>query len=289
MTILLNSLAAIAYAVAAALKLRATSTTNSTGVQIAESITKSLALVALLGWLFHTAALLMDFLGFAPGGARFGWSLAVSIMLWSVVAVYASESGFFKRSQDSLSVPPAVWWSAAAVCLLVLLAPPTRVGAQGITSASFALFTGHWVLGLAAYGLFAAAVLHGLWLQRSEKALHKAMLSPQDVPAGRQGLPLLTLEKLMMRLVWAGFVLLTLSLLLGVVLGEQLSGKALKLDHKTVLSLLSWVVFAGLLIAHHAFGVRGKRALRWLVLGSTLLVLGYAGSWFVKEVLLNRS
>jgi ABC-type uncharacterized transport system permease subunit len=289
MTILLNSLAAIAYAVAAALKLRAASSLHSTGEQIAESLTKSLSLVALLGWLFHTAALLMDFLGFAPGGARFGWSLAVSIMLWSVVAVYVSESGFFKRSQDSLMVPPAVWWSAAAVCLLVLVAPPTRVGAQGITSASLALFTGHWVLGLAAYGLFAAAVLHGLWLQRSEKALKRAMLSPQDAPAGRQGLPLLTLEKLMMRLVWAGFVLLTLSLLLGVVLGEQLSGKALKFDHKTIFSLLAWVVFAALLFAHHVFGLRGKRALRWLVTGVVLLLLGYAGSWFVKDVLLHRS
>jgi ABC-type uncharacterized transport system permease subunit len=284
MTILLNSLAAIAYAAAAALKQR-TIAVNA----VTENLTKALGLTALLGWFFHTTALLSDFLGFTPGGARFGWSMALSIMMWSVVAIYSSESRFFKRSEDSVRVPPQVWWAAVVVCVLVLVAPPTRVGAQGITSSAMALFTGHWVLGLSAYGLFAAAVLHGVWLQRSERALQQARLSPTDTPAGRQGLPLLTLEKLMMRLVWAGFILLTLSLLLGVVLGEQLSGRALKFDHKTVFSILAWGVFAVMLFVHHYSGLRGRRAVKWLYSGTGLLVLAYAGSWFVKEVLLGRS
>jgi ABC-type uncharacterized transport system permease subunit len=284
MTILLNSLAALAYAAAAALKQR-TLVLN----EVTENLTKALGLTALLGWLFHTTALLSDFLGFTPGGARFGGSLALSIMMWSVVGVYSSESQFFKRSQDSTRVPPQVWWIAMAVCVLVLVWPPSRIGTQGINSSAAALFTGHWVLGLSAYGLFAAAVLHGVWLQRSERALQHASLSPADAPAGRQGLPLLTLEKLMMRLVWAGFILLTLSLLLGVVLGEQLSGKALKFDHKTVFSILAWAVFAVMLFVHHYSGLRGRRAVQWLYSGTGLLVLAYAGSWFVKEVLLGRS
>jgi ABC-type uncharacterized transport system permease subunit len=280
MTILLNSLAALAYALAAALRQR-----SSGAASDVSRLVKALAASAFLAWVFHTAALLMDFLGFAPGGARFGWSLAVSIMMWSVVAIYASGH-FFRRGKDIVIVPSHVWWGAAAVCVLVLVAPPTRVGSQGATSTALALFTGHWVLGLAAYGLFAAAVLHGLWLQRSERVLHQAMLSPAQAPAGRQGLPLLTLERLMMRLVWAGFILLTLSLLLGVVLGEQLSGRALRFDHKTVFSTLAWAVFAGLLIAHHGFGVRGRRAVQWLLFGSVLLLLAYVGSWFVKDVFL---
>lgn len=287
MTILLNSLAAIAYAVAAALKQTQsrTSAVQSAGIKRAQWI----GLAALIAWGLHTAALLSDFLGFTPSGARFGWSLALSIMMWSIVAIYALEGNFFKRGADSVSAPASVWWAALAMCVLVLVAPPSRVAAQDMASTAKMLFTGHWVLGLAAYGLFAAAVLHGLWLRSSETALHHANVSPTDVPAGRQGLPLLTLEKLMMRLVWAGFIFLTASELLGVVLGEQLSGKALRFDHKTVLSTLSWFVFAGLLVAHHFFGVRGRRAVKWLMVGSVLLLLGYAGSWFVKEVLLGRA
>ncbi|MDH3460672.1 MAG: cytochrome c biogenesis protein CcsA, partial [Burkholderiaceae bacterium] len=59
-------------------------------------------------------------------------------------------------------------------------------------------------------------------------------------------------------------------------------------DHKTVFSTLSWVVFAGLLAGRHAFGWRGRRAMRWLYAGAVLLLLAYAGSRFVWEVVLQR-
>ncbi|MEY2656258.1 MAG: hypothetical protein RLZZ524_3286, partial [Pseudomonadota bacterium] len=52
--------------------------------------------------------------------------------------------------------------------------------------------------------------------------------------------------------------------------------------------VLGWVVFAGLLAGRRAFGWRGRRATRWLYVGSVLLLLAYVGSRFVFEVLLHR-
>jgi ABC-type uncharacterized transport system permease subunit len=53
--------------------------------------------------------------------------------------------------------------------------------------------------------------------------------------------------------------------------------------------VLSWLVFAVLLIGRARFGWRGRQAVRWLVAGSTLLLLAYVGSRFVMEVVLHRA
>ena len=60
-------------------------------------------------------------------------------------------------------------------------------------------------------------------------------------------------------------------------------------DHKTVLSLLGWGIFALLLVGRHGRGWRGRQATRWLYAGALVLLLAYVGSRFVLEVLLSRS
>ncbi len=59
-------------------------------------------------------------------------------------------------------------------------------------------------------------------------------------------------------------------------------------DHKTVFSMLGWLVFAGLLAGRHASAGAGARATGWLYAGAVLLLLAYVGSRFVLEVLLQR-
>lgn len=268
MSILLNSLAAIAYAGAGSVRTEA-------GPDAPAS--RWWKLLGATGWLLQGAGLAAFFF-VGPDAPHFGWSLALSITAWLLVAIHGLESEFLQRP----TVPRIVWWIAAAFCLLVVVAPPTRTVAVGES----VWFTVHWVLGLAAYGLIAAAVLHGVWLWRSENRLHAAR--GPAMPVGDEMLPLLMLEKLMMRLTWAGFAMLSVSVLFGVVLGEKLSGRPFQSDHKTVFSLLAWAVFAGLLAANLALGLRGKRAVKWLITGSVLLLLGYAGSRFVLDVVLHR-
>jgi ABC-type uncharacterized transport system permease subunit len=141
----------------------------------------------------------------------------------------------------------------------------------------------HWALGIASYGLFAAAVVHGWLMVRAERAIRQAEQSDT-------GVPLLTLERLTFRFVEAGFVLLSATLLVGWLFAETLYGPGLgwKWDHKTIFSLLAWVVIAGLLIGRARLGWRGLKAVRVLYLGAGLLLLSYAGSRFVLEVILRR-
>ena len=51
---------------------------------------------------------------------------------------------------------------------------------------------------------------------------------------------------------------------------------------------LVWVVFAVLLVGRARFGWRGLHATRMVYAGAVMLLLGYAGSRFVLEVLLGH-
>jgi ABC-type uncharacterized transport system permease subunit len=141
----------------------------------------------------------------------------------------------------------------------------------------------HWALGIASYGLFSTALVHGWLMSRSERSMRSA--HPNDA-----GVPLLTLERLTFRFVEAGFILLSASLLAGWFFAEALYGTHLGplWNHKTIFSVLAWLTFAGLLVGRARLGWRGRKARNVLYLGSGLLLLGYAGSRFVLEVVLHR-
>lgn len=142
----------------------------------------------------------------------------------------------------------------------------------------------HIAVALTAYALLIVAALQALVLTGLERRLHRGLPEP-----GADHLPpLLTLERFLFRLVGAGYLLLTLTLVSGVLFSEQLFGKALTFTHKTVFSVLSWIVFGGLLYGRHRYGWRGRKALNWILAGSVLLLLAYIGSKFVLEVILGR-
>jgi ABC-type uncharacterized transport system permease subunit len=91
----------------------------------------------------------------------------------------------------------------------------------------------------------------------------------------------------MFRLIGAGFVLLTLTLLSGVLFVDNLFAQ--HLVHKTVLSIAAWVVFGVLLFGRWRWGWRGRRAVRLTLAGMVILLLAFFGSKFVLEVLLHRT
>lgn len=224
------------------------------------------------GWLLHALALADALLGTPP---RFGFAPALSMTVWLVLTVYAIERRLFPQ----LHAHWALAGLGSVAVMLSLIFPGTTYHA--IASPWLPL---HWALGIASYGLFAAAVVHGWLMVRAERSIRLATQNST-------GVPLLTLERLTFRFVEAGFVLLSATLLVGWLFAETLYGPGLawKWDHKTVFSLLAWLTFAGLLIGRARLGWRGLKAVRVLYLGAGLLLLSYAGSRFVLEVILRRA
>jgi ABC-type uncharacterized transport system permease subunit len=227
-------------------------------------------------WGLHGLAVLWSLFGELP---RFGFAPALSVTAWLGLTVYAVESYMYPKLK-------AVWvFSAvgAAAVILAILFP-----GQALNSAASKWLPVHWALGLASYGLFAAAVAHAWLMMRAETQMR---LSPSTMSATSSGLPLMTLERLTFRFVTAGFVLLTATLLAGWLFSESLygAGKVWKWDHKTIFSMLSWLAFAVLIVGRAQFGWRGRTAVRVLYVGSGLLLLAYVGSRFVLEVVLGRA
>jgi ABC-type uncharacterized transport system permease subunit len=226
-----------------------------------------------LAWFAHAVAIAIDISGVGSGadGARFGFAPALSMTLWLVIAVYLVESRWLPLLgvRRSLSVLGLV-----AVALALLF--PGELRPQMVSRWEPL----HVVTAIAAYGLFGAAVLHAAMLDRADRQMRE--LPQRPVAAGGAGLPLMRLERLTFRFVVAGFVLLSLTLLVG------WSVAPWHWNHKTVFSLLAWAVFATLLAGRRIFGWRGPRATRWLYAGTGLLLLAYIGSRFVFEVVLHR-
>jgi ABC-type uncharacterized transport system permease subunit len=225
-----------------------------------------------LAWVAHALALL----GLLAGPVRFGFAPALSVTAWLVVTAYVVERQIFPQ----LKARWAMGGLGAVAVVLAWLFPGTLLHEQA--SAWLPL---HWALGLSAYGMFGAAVVHAWMMTRTERHIRMG----QDADSG---LPLLTLEKLTFRFVTAGFILLTATLVAGALFGESLYGQGngqWRWDHKTIFAMLSWLTFAVLLVGRSQWGWRGRRAVRVLYIGAGLLLLSYAGSRFVIEVLLGRA
>ena len=239
-----------------------------------------------VAWVLHALATVVDISGMGTevAAARFGFATALSVTLWFVITVYLAEIRFLPISglRRTLAI------LGAEAVLLALLFPGELRPHAGSPWAPI-----HWVLGIASYGLFGAAVLHAAMLNRADRQMRQPPPAPvislddahprATFAAAPMGLPLMRLERLTFRFVSAGFVVLSLAIFLGWFFSDPW-----RWDHKAVFSILGWLVYAGLLTGRRRFGWRGRQATRWVYTGAVLLLLAYVGSRFVHDVLLNR-
>jgi len=213
----------------------------------------------------------------ASDGIHLGVGNAISSIVWLTVAIYWIGNLFYRIEGLQALVMPA----AALCAFLPALFPATRA----LPNTDLPVFQVHLMIALLAYSLFTIASLHVLLMAVIENRLHRG-----GPPAALQQLPpLLTMEALLFRIIFAGFVLLTLTLATGIVYSEELFGKAMRFNHKTVFGILSWLIFAALLGGRWLYGWRGRIAVRWTLTGFLVLVLAYVGSKFVLEVILGRT
>lgn len=211
----------------------------------------------------------------------FGFGQALSATLWLAVLVYWFENLFYRLE----GMQPLVLGVAALCTPLPYLFPGLESPAYTHTIE----FRLHLALAIIAYSLLTIAALHAMLMSLIEKRLHGRGLGEELSGPLASMPPLLTLETLLFRILWAGFVMLTLTLATGMAFSETLFGKPLEFNHKTLFAVLSWIIFGLLLAGRHFYGWRGRRALRWTMAGFIVLLLAYIGTRFVLEVILGRS
>ncbi len=242
---------------------------------------RAIAVGIAVAWLAHGFVLAQEVL--LPASLRLGFAVMLSATLWISVATYWLENRISALEGLRVLVLPC----AAVAVLLPLAFPGSVVPLAGRP----AVFAWHIAVSLLAYSALTIAAFHAVLMALQESSLHAhaPLKTGRWMTAALERLPaLLTMEKLLFRMIGLGFVLLTLTVLSGVVFSEQLFGQPVQWNHKTIFTLLSWGMFGALLVGRRWRGWRGKTALGFTLGGFATLLLAYVGSRFVLEVILHR-
>jgi ABC-type uncharacterized transport system permease subunit len=141
----------------------------------------------------------------------------------------------------------------------------------------------HILVAIVAYGLLTLAAVAGAAVVLQQHALKakRPTAFTRQLPAVAEG------EDLQARLLIASAVVLAVALATGAALSWRETGTPLRIDHKTVLSVATFVVIAVLLWLHHRHGISGRRAARYVLIAYLLLTLAYPGVKFVTDVLVG--
>lgn len=238
------------------------------------------------------------------GGSRLWLALAVG----AVGAVGWSAVRLARHWDPSLGV--ALWISVAATILVfagVVLARPwagrlaSLLGPYLLVLAVLATVTdnpepagpvgtlpGGWVIlhilvSLATYALATVAAVASLAVVLKETALKAKGESGwrATLPAAADA------DRLQFQLLLLALVVLGFGIATGMVLELDETGRLLVPDHKTVLTLASFLVIGVVLVLHARSGLRGRRAARAVLVVYLLLTLAYPGVKAVQALLLG--
>lgn len=230
---------------------------------------------ACLGMVLHFAGVFVEM--FASEVIHFGFGMAVSTMLLIAVLITVIQS-YVHRVTPLTGLVLIV---AAAGSVL----PVIFVGEMYRSETWSLLFRVHLLAALAAYSFMIIAVVQAILLMRMDRQL-KSPMSEKESGILTNMPNLLAMERILFRIVACGFVCLTLVLVLGGFATMQSHGVPYVLDHKTVMTWLSWIVFAILIVGRYGFGWRKNKALAWFWTGVFFLAVAYLVYRFVIEMFL---
>jgi len=141
----------------------------------------------------------------------------------------------------------------------------------------------HILLSIVTYALLtlsAIASLAAMLQERSIRLMTRTQIS-RVLPS------IVASERIMVKLLFlCGFILL-IGLATGMAIQFFNSGEIIRYDHKTVLTLAALIIIGFILLVHFYTGIRGRNAMRGVMLAYLLLTMGYPGVKFVTEVMLS--
>jgi ABC-type uncharacterized transport system permease subunit len=201
-------------------------------------------------------------------GVFFGLTVSISFVAWVVATLLFLTS--FSKPIHSLGI---LVYPLSAIAVIVAFLFP---GTQGkLISMSIAA---HAFLSIGAYALLTIAVAQSVLLSIQERFLHEHNFNTfvDKLPA------LQTMEAFLYQTLKMGLLLLTLSLISGYYYIDDFFTQ--KLTFKTILSVIAWIGFAGILFGHKVFGWRGKLVTVSTQTAFAILVLSYYGTKFFLEI-----
>ena len=133
--------------------------------------------------------------------------------------------------------------------VLTILKPEVKVATDSLRGIQL-----HIVFSLFAFSVLAISTIQSILLFNQDRQLRNAEFKgiTRSLP------PLHETEKFLFQTITIGFILLSVALLTGFIFLENMFQQ--HIAHKTILSILAWVLFAVLLWGRWKFGWRGRMA-----------------------------
>lgn len=260
-------------------------------------------LFAILLYLFTTGYLVVSARHQSPQAARprgplVAWALALIVHLGALSQLVVTDIGLNLCLGNAIAA--SLWLVALLLWVAALRHPLANMGVIVLPLTALALLAAltcddtrrvaltpyveiHIMLAALGWAFLALSTVQAAVMTAQHRALHDHHHTRGIV---RHLPPLFSMELWLFRMIFVGWVFLTLSLASGMVFLEDLFAQ--HLVHKSVLSILAWIMFSVLLFGRWRFGWRGSRALAWTSGGFVSLVLAYFGSKLVLEVILQR-
>jgi ABC-type uncharacterized transport system permease subunit len=249
---------------------QSTSLGNDTNADRASS--QALIGLAVVGALLHAFSNFQVI--WSDGGLVLDLATSVSLVSWIMLVFVLLASFRLPLANLLVLVLPL-----AALGALLLMAAPAR-SALPTANLSDPLIW-HILISIVAYSILFMAACQSVLLA----VLEHRLKAKQTLRFLKLLPPLQTMESLLFGLLWTGIIALTFAIGSGFLFLDDMFEQ--RVVHHTVLALASWVLYAALLAGHRVFGWRGTTAVRWTLIAFSLLLLGYLGSKFVIEVLLE--
>ncbi|MDH3218362.1 MAG: cytochrome c biogenesis protein CcsA [Gammaproteobacteria bacterium] len=216
-------------------------------------------------------AMALNALIIQPQGLNLGFFPALSLISW-LISIQVLLSCIYRRIESlGIIVFPLSGLNGIAASL--------HFSDHLITTSNNAI-QGHIMISVIAYSLITLGAFQAGLLAYQDRSIR------HHHPGGfiRFLPPLHDMEILLFQLLGFGFVCLSASLLSGFLYLEDIFAQ--HLVHKTVLSIVAWIILGTLLFGRFKFGWRGKTAIRWTLTSFVFLMLAFFGSKLVLEFIL---
>ncbi len=210
-----------------------------------------------------------------PGVLNLGFFTAFCLISW-LVSIQILISSLY-RPLESLGI---IMFPVSGLTTILVIFTPTT---QPIMNASSQFIHGHIMISVIAYSLIMLSALQAIALAYQDHAIRS------HHPGGfiRFLPPMHDMETLLFQMLGFGFIFLTTALISGFFFMEDLFAQ--HLGHKTILSMIGWVILATLLFGRFKFGWRGKLAIRWTLTAFIFIMLAYFGSKLVLEFIITSN
>ena len=232
-------------------------------------------------WLFLTPAIIallvhaiiLNRLIYQPTGLDLGFFVTFSLITW-LISIQILLSCIFRRI-ETLGIAMFPMAGLASLISSMILSPSEELIVVSSNS-----MQGHIMISIVAYSFIMLSALQAMMLSYQDRAIRS------HHPGGfvRYLPPIYDMEILLFQFLGFGFVCLSGSLLTGFFFLEDIFAQ--HQAHKTVLSLIAWIILGTLLFGRFQFGWRGKTAVRWTLSAFTLLLVGFLGSKLVYEFII---